>query len=219
MKAGEKIDLYKQHGDQYKAAKKPILLTTGEATYLAIDGRGEPGGDEFTEKIGALYGAAYTIKMTRKFSGQQDYVVCKLEALWWLDDEKHSFETAPRDSWNWKLMIRTPDIVAEDELRKAADALIEKGKSAEVRKVRLETISEGLCVQMLHVGPYDKESETLGRMKEFAESQGLEFHGRHHEIYLSDPRRVQPERLKTILRHPVRKKKKKKKAGPPYEDI
>ena len=205
MASDEKIDLYKQHKDQYKAPKKPVLLTAEEAMYLAIDGRGGPGGDEFTDKIGALYGAAYTIKMTRKFSGQQDYVVCKLEALWWLDDDKHDFESTARDNWNWKLMIRTPGIVKQAELEKAVSVLIEKGKSPSVREVRLEDISEGPCVQMLHVGPYDKEGETLDIMKAFAEGQGLEFHGRHHEIYLSDPRRVRPERLKTILRHPVRK--------------
>ena len=204
MASEEKIDLYKQHKDQYKATKKPILLAADEAMYLAIDGRGAPGGDEFTDKIGALYGAAYTIKMTRKFSGQQDYVVCKLEAIWWFDDDKQNFDSAPREKWNWKLMIRTPKIVTQQELERAVSVLIEKGKTPAVREVKLETISEGRCVQMLHVGPYDKEGETVEAMKAFAAEQGFEFDGRHHEIYLSDPRRVPPERLKTILRHPVR---------------
>ena len=205
MTPSEKIDLYKQHKDQYAAPKKPVLLTVEEATYLAINGRGAPGGEEFTDKIGALYSAAYTIKMTRKFSEQRDYVVCKLEALWWFEEGK-DFESTPREDWQWKLMIRTPDIVKPKELEKASAALIEKGKSPSVRDVKLEGISEGLCVQMLHVGPYDKEGDTVEVMKTFAEEQGLEFRGRHHEIYLSDPRRVAPERLKTILRHPVRKK-------------
>ena len=204
MASEEKIDLYKQHKDQYKATKKPILLAADEAMYLAIDGRGAPGGDEFTDKIGALYGAAYTIKMTRKFSGQQDYVVCKLEAIWWFDDDKQNFDSAPREKWNWKLMIRTPKIVTQQELERAVSVLIEKGKTPAVREVKLETISEGRCVQMLHVGPYDKEGETVEAMRAFAAEQGFEFDGRHHEIYLSDPRRVPPERLKTILRHPVR---------------
>lgn len=205
MKTGEKIDLSKQFKDPYKAAAKPFLLTAGKATYLAIDGRGEPGGNEFTDKIGALYGAAFTIKMTRKFAGRQDYVVCKLEALWWLDGDKDDFGSAPREQWNWKLMIRTPRIVKQEELVKAASVLIEKGKTPAIREVKLEDISEAPCIQMLHVSPYDKEGQTLEVMKAFAAEQGLEFHGRHHEIYLSDPRRVPPERLKTILRHPVRK--------------
>lgn len=205
MASADKIDLFKQHKDQYKAAKKPILVTVEEANYLSIDGRGEPGGEEFTDKIGALYGAAYTIKMTRKFSGEQDYVVCKLEALWSFEEGK-DFENTPREDWQWKMMIRTPDIVKPEELEKAASVLVEKGKSPSVREVKLEAISEGLCAQMLHVGPYDKEDETVEVMQAFAEEQGLKFQGRHHEIYLSDPRRVAPERLKTILRHPVRKK-------------
>ena len=172
MASADKIDLFKQHKDQYKAAKKPILVTMDEARYLSIDGRGEPGGDEFTDKIGALYGAAYTIKMTRKFSGQQDYVICKLEALWRFEEGK-DFESTPREDWQWKLMIRTPDIVKPEELEKAAAVLVEKGKSPSVREVKLEDISEGLCVQMLHVGPYDKEGDTVEVMKTFAEEQGL----------------------------------------------
>jgi hypothetical protein len=206
MASNEKIDLYKQHKDQYVSPKSPVLVTADEAMYLGISGRGAPGGPEFTDKVGALYGVAYTIKMTRKFAGRQDYVVCKLEGQWWLDDLQKDFASVSRDEWNWKLMIRTPDIVAEDELQKAVSVLIEKGKSPQVREVKLESISEGLCVQMLHLGPYDHEAETIAAMKDFAEQQRLEFHGRHHEIYLSDPRRVPPERLKTILRQPVRKK-------------
>ncbi|MHC4741019.1 MAG: GyrI-like domain-containing protein [Planctomycetota bacterium] len=194
----------------YRGSAQPqpssYALSYFHAAQISIDGRGEPGGDEFTDKIGALYGAAYTIKMTRKFSGQQDYVVCKLEALWSFE-EGQDFESIPREDWQWKMMIRTPDIVKPEELEKAASVLIEKGKSQSVREVKLEDISEGQCVQMLHVGPYDKEGETVEIMKTFAEEEGLEFQGRHHEIYLSDPRRVPPERLKTILRHPVRKKR------------
>jgi hypothetical protein len=180
-------------------------VTVDGAKYLSIDGGGAPGGEEFADKVGALYGAAYTIKMTRKFSGQQDYVVCKLEALWSFAEGK-DFESTPREDWKWKLMIRTPGIVKPEELERAVAVLIEKGKSPSVREVKLEDISEGQCVQMLHVGPYDKEGETVEIMETFAEEEGLEFHGSHHEIYLSDPRRVAPERLKTILRRPVRKK-------------
>ncbi|MHC4618811.1 MAG: GyrI-like domain-containing protein [Planctomycetota bacterium] len=206
MASKEKIDLYKQYKDQYVAAKRPVLIRAEEARYLSISGRGRPGGPEFTDKVGALYSAAYTVKMTRKFEGRQDYVVCKLEAQWWLDDPRQDFAGVSSDEWNWKLMIRTPEIVMEDELQKAVSVLMEKGKSPRVQEVHLECMSEGLCVQMLHVGPYDREGETIAVMKAFAEGQGLDFHGRHHEIYLSDPRRVAPERLKTILRRPVRKR-------------
>ena len=206
MPPAEKIDLYKFHKDQYAAGKKPQTVETDRAKYLAIDGRGAPGSETFSEKIGTLYGVAYTIKMTRKFSGGQDYVICKLEGQYWLDDESYNFAQTPPDQWNWKLMIRTPDFVTNDELSSAVEKLLKKGKQPEVQRVKFESLSEGLCVQMLHVGPYEREDETISMMEEFAREQDLEFHGRHHEIYLSDPRRVPPERLKTILRHPVKKR-------------
>ncbi len=206
MASTEKIDLCKQYKDQYAAPKKPILVTVGEATYLAIRGRGAPGGPEFTDKIGALYGAAFTIKMTRKFAGLQDYVICRLEAQWWLDGSGHDFANVPQDQWNWKLMIRTPPFVEQQELDQAVEKLLKKGKAPRADQVKLESITEGLCVQMLHVGPYEEEGRSILAMKAFADGQGLAFHGRHHEIYLSDPRRIPPERLRTILRLPVREK-------------
>jgi len=199
----EKIDLYKKYKDQYVEAKKPVLVTIGKATYLAIDGRGAPGGEAFTTKIGALYGVAYTIKMTRKFAGKQDYTICKLEALWWLDREQQDWSKVPKDQWNWKLMIRTPEFVTKKDLDQAIKTLQDKGKEPQCQEVRLESIGEGKCVQMLHVGPYDQVGCTISQMEAFAQSQGLVITGRHHEIYLSDPRRVAPERLKTTIRHPV----------------
>jgi len=206
MSKTEKIDLYKLHKDQYVAPKKPQLVEIHEAKYLAVSGRGEPGGEEFSAKIGALYGVAYTVKMTRKFAGKQDYTICKLECQLWVDGEEQDFATTDPKEWNWKFLIRTPDFVQDNELNTAKETLLKKGKEPQVHQVKLESFAEGTCVQMLHIGPYDKESETISLMVDFAEQQGLEFHSRHHEIYLSDPRRVPPERLKTILRHPVRKK-------------
>jgi hypothetical protein len=187
--------------DEYKASKKPALLKLGTLSYLSIDGQGEPGGEAFSDRIGALYGAAYTIKMTRKFGGLQDYAIGKLEAQWWA--ETPNFADSPKERWRWKLMIRTPAFVKKAELKKAVDVLLKRGRSAAVKDARLETLREGRCVQMLHVGPYERERDTIAIMKAFAESQGLALSGRHHEIYLSDPRRVTPEKLKTILRHPV----------------
>lgn len=206
MAPADKIDLYKLHKDQYVAPKSPVLLTAEEATYLSVDGQGAPGGPEFTDKIGALYGVAYTVKMTRKSSGEQDYVICKLEGLWWADGPNPSLDAAPPEQWRWKVMIRTPDCVEPAELERAAATLIAKGKAPQADTVRLETLGEGLCVQMLHVGPYENEPRAVEQMEVFASDQGLVFHGKHHEIYLSDPRRVAPDRLKTILRHPVRPK-------------
>jgi hypothetical protein len=206
MSQTEKIDLFKLHKDQYVASKQPQFVEIPEARYLAVSGRGEPGGEEFAAKIGALYGVAYTVKMTRKFAGKQDYTVCKLEGQWWVDGERQNFAATDRKQWNWKLLIRTPDFVRDEELNEAVTTLLQKGKEQEVRQVGFESFAEGTCVQMLHVGPYDSEPETILKMQAFAEEQGMELRGRHHEIYLSDPRRVPPERLKTILRHPVKKK-------------
>jgi hypothetical protein len=206
MKTPDKIDLYKHHKTDYAATRKPALVTLKKATYLAISDQGEPGGPSFTDKIGALYGMAFTVKMTRKFSGKQDYAVCKLEAQWWGEVGNPDFTRLPKSQWCWKLLIRTPDFVTQAELKEAADKQIEKGKTKSVREVKLETITEGLCEQMLHVGPYDRECESIALMQAHAEQRGLKFNGLHHEIYLSDPRRVPGERLRTILRCPVAKK-------------
>ncbi|MFQ5601033.1 MAG: GyrI-like domain-containing protein [Candidatus Krumholzibacteriia bacterium] len=207
MTTKEKIDLFKLHknGD-YATPKKPMLVDIKRATYLTIEGKGAPGGEEFAAKIGALYGVAYTIKMTRKFDGRQDYVIGKLEAQWWVEGGQSDLAKVPKDRWQWRMMIRTPDFVGQDELKQAVSALLDKGKDPEVRDVKLEPLAAGQCVQMLHVGPYEKEGETIAKMTAFAEKEGLETHGRHHEVYLSDPRRVPPERLKTILRLPARQK-------------
>lgn len=199
-----KLDLYKLHKAEYAAPRKPALVKIQPALYLSIQGRGEPGGEVFQGKIGALYSMAFTIKMTRKFEGLGDYAVCKLEAVWWSDEEE-DLSLVPPERWQWQLLIRTPDFVGREDLERAAAKLVEKGKHREVQEVVLTTLNEDLCVQMLHVGPYEREGETLARMKAFADEQGLSFRDKHHEIYLSDPRRVPPERLKTILRHPVAK--------------
>jgi hypothetical protein len=201
----EKLDLGKVHKAEYAAPRKPALIDTRPAVYLAISGKGEPGGEEFQARVGALYGMAFTIKMTRKFSGKGDYAVSKLEAQYWCEGVEGDFSAVPKDEWRWKLLIRTPDFISRGDLDDAGAALDKRGKKGFSDDVRLERIEEGPCVQMLHVGPYEREPETIAQMIAFAAGKGLAPHGRHHEIYLSDPRRVPPERLKTILRLPVQK--------------
>ena len=197
-----KLDLYKLHKDEYVTPKKPVLIRVKPAQYLAIRGKGAPGGERFTACIGALYGMAFTIKMARKFSGKQDYTVCKLEGQWFFDGDP---QKVPRDKWEWKLMIRTPDFIGKNDQKEALATLLKRGKAPEVKSVELEKIEEGDCVQMLHMGPYDQEHETIEMMKRLAAEKGFGFSGPHHEIYLSDPRRVPPERLRTILREPVKR--------------
>ncbi|HWR51468.1 MAG TPA: GyrI-like domain-containing protein [Bryobacteraceae bacterium] len=208
----EKIDLYKEHKDEYVKPTQPMLVQTKPAKYLAAVGRGKPGSDEFKANIGALFGLAYTIKMTRKFSGGQDFKVCTLEGLYWADDPQRCIVEQGLENFNWKLMIRVPSNVRQNELTAAAK-LAEKGKEGPFGNVVLETMKEGKCVQILHIGPYDAEAETVARMQAFCSENGLEFAGYHHEIYLSDPQRVAPEKLKTILRQPVTTAKKGKAAG------
>ncbi len=202
MSANEKIDLFKLHKQEYAAKKKPGLVTVEPARYLAIEGRGEPGGEAFQARVGALYAAAFTLKFTSKSAGR-DYAVCKLEAIWW-SEAGDDFSQVPREEWLWKLLIRTPDFIGEDELASAVEKIRAKGKTPEIVDVRLEELGEGRCVQMLHVGPYEEAPKTVAQMREHALEQGFVFSGRHHEIYLSDPRRVEPARLKTILRMPIR---------------
>jgi hypothetical protein len=201
--ATEKLDLYKDHKQEYAAKPKPALVETRPAVYLSIGGKGAPGGAAFSDAIGALYGMAFTIKMTRKFAGKPDYTVCKLEALW---PNLNCGVTPPdKDQWTWELMIRTPKFITQEDLRQAVAKLKKRGKGNGVERVALRPLEEGLCVQALHVGPYEEEGKTIAPMLALAEKEGLRPAGPHHEIYLSDPRRVEPSKLKTILRQPVRK--------------
>ena len=199
-----KLDLCKVHAAEYVAPKRPELVKTRPAKYLTIAGRGKPGDELFQSQIGSLYGAAYTLKMASKAAGQ-DYKVATLEGLYWGDDPAACLLDQPLGAMNWKLLIRTPDFIAQKQLKEAVAALGKKGKAPQASDVKLEKLSEGLCVQMLHVGPYAAEKRTVDAMAAFAQESGLVPAGPHHEIYLSDPRRVPEERLKTILRMPVRK--------------
>jgi hypothetical protein len=189
-----KTDLYKLHKPEYVAPKEPALVEVGAAKYLTAEGEGAPGGEKFQQAVGALYQVAYSMKMAKKFAGQ-DYKVCHLEGLWWGIELMEA-----RDKWRWKLLIRVPDFIGVRDLKETAARLKEKGKGDLPVEVRLETVKEGRCVQVLHTGPYAAEPATVARMEAFAGSKGLAFAGPHHEIYLSDPRRVAPEKLRTILR-------------------
>lgn len=199
----EKIDLQKLHRNEYAAFAKPTLIDVGPASYLAVDGTGAPGDRSFQDGIGALYGMAYTVKFESKFSGR-DFTVSKLEGLYGLGERPgRSLKAVRPAKLRWRLMIRVPEFIGEAQLDQARKALSDKGKVGDFDRVRLERLDEGRCVQMLHVGPYDAEQPTIDAMLAFAREQGVTPRGPHHEIYLSDPRRVPPDRLRTILRQPV----------------
>ena len=198
----EKVDLFKLHKSEYVKPKKPASIEVGGARYLVVDGVGGPGGAVFQERIGALYGMAYTVKFNSKFAGR-DYAVGKLEALYGFDAAQPDPEKVPREEWRWRMLMRVPEFVTEKNLATARKMLREKGKEGDFDAVRLETIEEGRCVQVLHVGPYEDVHLTMQAIGEFCDGQGLEPHLWQHQIYLSDPRRIPPERLKTIVRQPV----------------
>jgi hypothetical protein len=198
-----KFDLFKEREADYVASKRPVLLEIPPARYLSISGHGEAGGREFQAQLGAVYNVAFAVKMAAK-AGGRDYVVSKTEGQWWGDDPDEVLMGKQRTIWNWKLLIRTPDFVSEEEVAETRHKLGDKGKSPEAAQVKLETLDEGRCVQMLHVGPYTAEAPTLRAMRDFTTAQSLVLYGLHHEIYLSDPRRTPPAKLRTILRHPVR---------------
>lgn len=179
-------------------SKKPTIVEIPATHYLSISGHGQPGGPEFQDAIGALYPMVYTMKMTRKFSGKESFPVAPLEGVY----------TAITD---WQLLMPVPAAIGKQEVRQTAVKLIEKGKTETVQRVELVTRKEGRCLQALHVGPYDHVSETIAVLKQYADANGLELVGPHHEIYLSDPRRTAPEKLKTVVRYPV------KKAAPPVQ--
>ena len=201
MSKQAKLDLYQRYRSEYVMPKQPVFVVVGPAKYLAIGGRGAPGGENFHAHVSALYSVAYTLKMAEKFAGH-DYKVCHLEGQWWASGGA-DFRTQQPKEWEWKLLIRVPEFITEAELGAAIKSVMAKGKAPLANLVTLEQLTEGRCVQMLHTGPYAEEKASVDKMQAVAQENGLHLRGPHHEIYLSDPNRVPPERLRTILRYPV----------------
>ena len=202
MAQAAKLDLYKKHRSEYVTPKSPVFVRIGPARYLAIAGTGAPGGEQFQASISALYAVAFTLKMTEKFAGH-DYKVCHLEGQWWADGGCDFRKLDPKEV-RWKLLIRIPTFLTQKKVDAAVQSVIQKGKAPLANQIRMETLAEGRCVQVLHTGPYAEESPTLEKMYAFAQGAGVEVRGPHHEIYLSDPRKVAPEKVRTILRYPVK---------------
>ena len=169
-----------------------------------IDGKGSPDCAAFQDAISALYSRAYTTKFRLKAAARADFVVPSLEALWWADDES-AFDENRADEWEWTLMLIQPDHVSGEDISDALEVLDKKGKiTAAHRNMRTEQLEEGRVVQCLYVGPYDSMGGATSTMHAFADSNGLELAGKHRDVYLSDPRRTAPEKLKSVLRRPVR---------------
>lgn len=207
------FDYKKEYKEYYLPPKKPGVVEVPEMAFLAVRGHGDPNeeGGAYKDALEMLYGVAYTIKMSKKgdhrIEGYFDFVVPPLEGFWWQDGVL-GVDYARKEDFNWISAIRVPDFVTRGEFEWAVEEATAK-KKRDFSQVELLTIEEGLCVQCLHVGPYDDEPATVEAMRAFAEESGYveDFSDErmHHEIYLNDARRTAPEKLKTVIRHPVRR--------------
>jgi hypothetical protein len=210
------LDLKKQYKGLYQpSAKKPVLVQVPNLQFAMIDGFIEKGSEPgkspaFAEATQALYSLSYTLKFTfkKRKTNAIDYPVMALEGLWWVEDG--IFEIFRKDNWFYTLMIMQPDIITPEIFEEAREQVRrKKGDSEMLSKVRLACFEEGLCVQVMHVGPYATEPATVDQMRAFAQENGFKDNvgpnGKHHEIYMSDPRKAAPDKMKTVLRHPVKK--------------
>ena len=226
------FDFKKEYKEFYMPKKKPEIVNVPKANYIAVRGKGNPNtpDGEYQQAIGVLYAVAYTLKMSYKtdykIEGFFEYVVPPLEGFWW-QGEQHPVDAVVRtdragrreavvgvdyenkDSFNWISVIRLPDFVTRKDFEWAVETATQK-KKLDCSKAEFVTIDEGLCVQMMHIGPFDNEPESVAIMDAFLEENGYENdineNRLHHEIYMSDARKVAPEKWKTVIRHPIRKK-------------
>lgn len=208
----DKLDYKKEYKELYQPATKPSIVDVPEIIFIAVDGNGDPNTcDEYKDALELLYGLSFAIKMS-KMSGTQpegyfEYVVPPLEGLWSVEGEDFDgTNITDKSRFRWKSMIRQPEFVTESVFEDAKAALQRKKPQLDVSKAKLLKYTEGLCVQIMHKGSYDSEPESIEKMRKFAAENGYreDFCNRyHHEIYLSDPRRCDPEKLKTVIRHPI----------------
>ena len=199
-----KIDLTREFKEFYTARRAPTLVDVPAFPLLKIDGHGDPNvSAQYVQAIESLYSVSYTLKFALKRGPQQlDYRVMPLEGLWWVPDMTQ-FSIAHKSDWDWTMMIRQPDEVDEDLLGEAVQTASARKDLPALPLLRLERFTEGPAAQVMHIGPYAAEGPTIQRLHTFIAEQGYERAGKHHEIYLGDPRRAAPEKLKTIVRQPV----------------
>ena len=199
-----RVDLRRELQELYSATPVPVALEVPELPFLMIDGHGDPNtAPLYHEAVRALYALAYTVQFALKRGpAALDAPVMPLEGLWWTPDMA-TFTTEDKTAWDWTLMILLPDQATDDVVEHArTEAVRKKGLDA-IGRVRRERLAEGLAAQVLHVGPYSAEGPTVERLHAFVAERGCLLSGKHHEIYLGDPRRSAPERLRTILRQPM----------------
>lgn len=208
------FDYKKEYKEFYMPKNKPSIIKVSKMNYIAVRGKGNPNEEasEYKKSIGLLYAIAFTIKMsykgTHKIDGYFEYVVPPLEGFWWQDGNKNGIDYKSKDTFNFISVIRLPDFVTKKDFDWAIDEATKK-KNQDFSKVEFLTYEEGLCVQCMHIGSYDNEPETVELMHKYMKENGYELDitdkRLHHEIYLSDPRRCDVNKLKTVIRHPVKK--------------
>ncbi len=206
------FDFKKEYKEFYMPKNKPEIIAVPPMNYIAVRGQGDPNeeGGAYQQAVGVLYAVAYTLKMSYKGSyeiqGFYEYVVPPLEGFWWQEDV-YGVDYSDKSSFNWISVIRLPDFVKEEDFKWAVQEAQRK-KKLDCSSAEFLTIDEGLCVQVMHLGPYDEEPATVAAMDAFAQVNGYvnDFSEtrRHHEIYLSDPRKSEPARWKTVIRHPIK---------------
>jgi hypothetical protein len=203
-----KTDFKKELKHLYQpSAREFAVVDVPPMQFLMLDGHGDPNtAQEYQDAVEALYAVAYKLKFMSKKELGRDYVVPPLEGLWWAEDMETFTARRDKGAWDWTMMIMQPEWVTQEMLEEAVGEVEKKKDLPALPKVRLETYHEGPAVQIMHIGSYDDEGPTIARMHhEFMPENGYEPAGKHHEIYLSDPRKVAPEKLKTVLRQPIRK--------------
>jgi hypothetical protein len=198
----------------YKATPLPQLIDVPEMLFVTVDGRGAPeptegaGDTQFQKAMQAMFGIVYTIKFWDKKhtppAGYAKFNLAPLEALWWFEDGTQ-FDATRAGDWQWRVMIRLPEFVTPEYFDEVVRELVAQKQSEVYRQARLTRFTEGRCVQIMHIGPYDQEAVSVAKLQAFARERSYEFNGKHHELYFGDPRRTAPEKLRTIIRYPVQK--------------
>ncbi len=199
-----KVDPRKDLKHLYYPGKEPALVEVSAMNFLMVEGFGDPNtSQDYRDAIEALYSVSYTLKfIVKKADPNCDYAVMPLEGLWWVEDMSQ-FSVENKDSWQWTAMIMQPVYVTLELFAQALDQVRKKKDSPALSKIRFEAFDEGLSAQIKYIGPYSAEGPTIARLHEFIREKGYALRGKHHEIYMSDPRRTAPEKLVTIIRQPV----------------
>jgi hypothetical protein len=201
-----KIDFRKQHRDLYQPpAKEFTVVDVPPMQFLMVDGHGDPNtASEYQDALEALYAVAYKVKFASKKEIEQDYVVPPLEGLWWAEDMETFTTRRDKSAWDWTMMIMQPEWISRETVSTAIEQAAKAKDLPALPILRLEAYHEGLSAQIMHIGSYDDEGPVLHRMhQQFIPENGYHPTGKHHEIYLSDARKVAPEKLRTVLRQPV----------------